>query len=125
MPQDCHRLECPYLICYSNGNPKKKGLVFVKPIATQLCVEYSQEITWTGKKTVEYRHNLELFEDKVTIRQKSYPLKNVFDMSFRQATKKIGFLYLHTSNGVVSLYVESKPTLLLDSFRKLKMTKPE
>lgn len=100
-------------------------MLILKPLATQPCVEMKQEIHWTGKCTVETSYTIELYEDEVIAKQKRYPLKNVFDVSFYGQNGAIGFLYLHTNTGVISFFVKTKPTQFMNTFFELKQDNPD
>ena len=90
------------------------------PIARQACVQIRQEIGWTEKRIVEEWYDVVLYQDRIQYKEKEVLLKHVFDLSYRGSENNLGFLYLHTTNGVHSLYVKTAPSQLIDSFRKLK-----
>ncbi|MFV8826841.1 hypothetical protein [Alkalihalobacterium sp. APHAB7] len=92
----------------------------MKPIFTQVCIEVEQKIEYTKKYTVEKNFDMELFTDKIRSRDKEILLEHVFDISYRQATEKIGFLYLHTNQGVLPHLVKTNPTPFIDTFKKVK-----
>ncbi len=92
----------------------------MNPIAKHSCVRIYQEIGWTEKRIVEEWFDLELYPDKIKYNEKELKLSNVFDLSYRGTENKLGFFYLHTSNGVHSLYVKSEPTQFIESFRTIK-----
>ncbi|WP_096201414.1 hypothetical protein [Bacillus sp. FJAT-45350] len=89
-------------------------------IATHPCVEIRQEIGWTEKRVVEDWYELELYQDKLSYKNKEFCLSKVFDLSYRRTSNSIGFLYLHTDHGVHSLYIKSEPVQFIESFRLLK-----
>ncbi|TWI56281.1 hypothetical protein [Halalkalibacter nanhaiisediminis] len=96
-------------------------------LATQRCVEIRQEIGWTEKRTVETSFEMKLFEDQLTIKNDTFPLTSIFDISYRKKPEKdaMGFLYLHTSQGVRTFYIKEEPISLLNAYQKLKLERPE
>ncbi|WP_078428970.1 hypothetical protein [Alkalihalobacterium alkalinitrilicum] len=90
------------------------------PISTQHCIFVEQKIEYTKKLTIEKNFNIELYSDKIRLMDKELLLEHVFDISYRRATNEIGFLYLHTNQGVIPNLVKTNPTPFIDTFRKVK-----
>ncbi|MBM7661497.1 hypothetical protein JOC85_002300 [Bacillus mesophilus] len=63
---------------------------------------------------------MELHEDKIVTSANTFPLKNVFDVSYREMSEEYGCLYLHTSQGVFPYYTESTPAEFIDHFRNMR-----
>ncbi len=96
-------------------------------LATQRCVEIRQEIGWTEKRIVETSFDLKLFEDQITTKDDTFPITSIFDISYRKKAEQgaMGFLYLHTSQGVKTYYIKEEPTSLVKAYQKLKLERPE
>ncbi|KMJ55785.1 hypothetical protein AB685_25420 [Bacillus sp. LL01] len=95
-----------------------------KALATQRCIEISQEIGWTEKRIVETSYDMMLFPDQLTVKDEHYPIQSIFDISYRKKPEKnaMGFLYLHTSRGVRTYYIKEEPTALIEAYRNLIKT---
>ncbi|WP_209122843.1 hypothetical protein [Alkalihalobacillus sp. BA299] len=89
-------------------------------ISTHNCIEVEQKIEFTKKYTIEKNFDIELYSDKIRLKEKEFLLENVFDISYRKVTKEIGFLYLHTNQGVIPSLVKTDPISFIDNFRKIK-----
>ncbi|MDQ0205421.1 hypothetical protein [Alkalicoccobacillus murimartini] len=91
------------------------------PLVTHRCIEVRQEIGWIEKRTVETSFDLHLYEDRIEVKDISYPIKSVLDISYRLEEKdnKIGYLYLHTTGGVRTYFIKKDPTKLIEEFKVL------
>ncbi|GAE30447.1 hypothetical protein [Halalkalibacter hemicellulosilyticus] len=96
-------------------------------LATQPCVEIKQQIKWTEKVIVETVYELKLYDECITVKQERFPLTSIFDISYRKKphSQDMGFLYLHTANGVRTFYIKEEPTSLLNAYKQLKLDRPE
>ncbi|MCM3762286.1 hypothetical protein M3212_16050 [Alkalihalobacillus oceani] len=96
-------------------------------LAIQRCIEVRQEIGWTEKRIVETSFDMKLFEDQITVKNDTFPLTSIFDISFRKKPDKgaFGFLYLHTSQGVRTFYIKEDPKQLVQAYQQLKAERPE
>ncbi|WP_088102610.1 hypothetical protein [Halalkalibacter urbisdiaboli] len=96
-------------------------------LATQTCIEVKQEIGWTEKRIVEESYKMTLFSDKLTVKNETYPIAAIFDISFRKRPDKnaMGFLYLHTSSGVRTFYIKEEPLKLIEAYKQLKLERPD
>nr|WP_100374566.1 hypothetical protein [Bacillus sp. FJAT-45037] len=92
-----------------------------KVLATQPCIEISQEIGWTEKRIVETQFDMVLTTEQLSVKNDHYPIDSIFDISYRKKPEKdaMGFLYLHTSRGVRTYYIKTEPTELIDAYRNL------
>lgn len=93
----------------------------MEPLAVHRCVEVKQEIGWIEKRTVETSFDLLLYEDRIEVKDASYPIKHVLDISYRldERDNKMGFLYLHTTGGIRTYYIKTEPTGLIKEFKVL------
>lgn len=93
----------------------------MEPLAVHRCVEVKQEIGWIEKRTVETSFDLLLYEDRIEVKDASYPIKHVLDISYRldERDNKMGFLYLHTTGGIRTYYIKKEPTDLIKEFKVL------
>lgn len=105
----------------------KGAEVFVQLLATQRCVEIKQEITPIEKKIVEYTYEMKLYDDQLVVKNEIYPITNIFDISYRKKQDKysIGYIYLHTSQGVRTFHIKEDPTTFIDAYLKLKESRPD
>jgi hypothetical protein len=93
----------------------------LEKIASHAYVETRQVIDWTEKKIIESWFEVCLYEDKISTAAKEYPLRNVFDISYRPIGDSYGFLYLHTNEGVKTLCVKSEPKNFLERYKEIKI----
>lgn len=96
-------------------------------LATQKCVEIKQVITPIEKKITEFTFEMKLYDHKLVVKDESYPVTDIFDISYR--TKKddfsIGYIYLHTSQGVRTYHVKEDPTEFVQAYLQLKASRPD
>ncbi|MDX6153389.1 hypothetical protein [Marinococcus sp. PL1-022] len=74
------------------------------------------------KKRVPVEVPLCLKEDHIAYghdQKISYPLKEVLDVSYRYEPGKIGFLYIHTIQGIRTFQINSDPGRFVDQFHQL------
>lgn len=93
----------------------------MEPLATHRCIEVKQEIGWIEKRTVETSFDLYLYKDRIDVKDSSFPIKHVLDISYRLDEKenKIGFLYLHTTGGIRTYFIKQDPSKLIEEFKVL------
>jgi len=87
-------------------------------IAEQPYVKVHREVSSIDQQNVEYERKLYLYEDKIVTKHREFPIKEVFDISYRLIGGSGGLLYLHTSKGVYSYTVKSSPQAFVHAFRK-------
>ncbi|WP_347551038.1 hypothetical protein ABFG93_04620 [Pseudalkalibacillus hwajinpoensis] len=88
-------------------------------IFSQPFVKVVRKIERNEQKTIEQEHALTLYEDRISVGQEYFAIKDVFDVSYRFTSALYGFLYLHTKSGVVSFIIKKDPTLFIEEYRKL------
>ncbi|GEK58808.1 hypothetical protein CHL76_04800 [Marinococcus halophilus] len=72
------------------------------------------------KKRIPVEVPLCLKEDHIAYGQEiSYPLKEVLDVSYRYEPGKIGFLYVHTIQGIRTFQINSDPGAFVEQFHRL------
>jgi hypothetical protein len=76
----------------------------MEPLAVHRCVEVKQEIGWIEKRTVETSFDLLLYEDRIEVKDSSYPIKHVLDISYRLDER---------------YYIKTEPTDLIKEFKVL------
>lgn len=102
-------------------NLSKRGAEDMDAIVTQRCIEVKQEIGMLEKRIVETSFELSLYEDRIQTKHDYYPIESVFDISYRFPSNKkdtLGFLYLHTSQGVSTYKIKTPPDELIKEFKK-------
>ncbi|ALA51267.1 hypothetical protein CAY60_011065 [Shouchella clausii] len=90
-------------------------------LATHRCIEVRQEIGLLKKQIVETSFDLALYPDRIETENASFPIGSVFDISYRlpSGESQLGFLYLHTSQGVVTYKIKQNPESFIKAFKKL------
>lgn len=91
------------------------SLVYKQPF-----VKVIREIEGIEQKYIEKEYNLYLYETKIITPVKTFHLKDVLDVSFRNTTEKYGTLYLHTNQGVFPYYVCSNPETFIKLLKSMK-----
>ena len=93
-------------------------------LAIQKCIEIKQEVTPIEKRIVEYSYEMELYDEEIVVKEVHYSVTNIFDISYRidenSQTKKIGYIYLHTSHGVRTFFIKDEPSQFINAYLKLK-----
>ena len=89
-------------------------------IAVQPYVIIERNITNQRQTCTALRHELILFETKITSHQREYSLQNVYDLSYKIISGEEGFLYLHTNQGVFSYIVRTDPSMFIKEFKYLR-----
>lgn len=92
-------------------------------IHSQSYVTVSRKIDNNQQLYIRTLAHLHLYDDRIVTENQSFPLSNVFDISFKSFSSNNGFLYLHTNQGVFAYSVESNPGLLIQIFKNIKATK--
>lgn len=100
---------------------------FMNLLASATCVEIQQEIYWLQKRTVETFFEINLFDDRLTVKDQMFPLTSIHDISYRKKpdTHSIGFLYLHTSYGLKAFYIKEEPVSFVQAYRELRTKRPD
>ncbi|AXF57762.1 hypothetical protein [Salicibibacter kimchii] len=86
----------------------------------QPITHIEQKIGAIEKHTEHYQTDMKLYRDRIDIDGDSYPIAEVFDISYRYKENEVGFLYLHTSHGVRSYYITESPESFISSFRSVE-----
>ncbi|WP_413382259.1 hypothetical protein [Alkalihalobacillus sp. 1P02AB] len=93
----------------------------MEPLAKQRCIQIKQEIGLIEKKIVETSFDLLINKDSIIAKNERFPIKSILDISYRlKEEKAIGYLYLHTTQGVRTFHIRSEPHLFIDVFKKLR-----
>lgn len=92
----------------------------MKLIASHPYIVVSRRIDWNEQHYVEQEHHLHLYEDQITSPAEKFLIDEIWDMSYKSSSTKVGFLYLHTNRGLYSFYVKSEPSQFINHYRKLK-----
>ena len=87
-------------------------------IAKHPYYKVTREVSSVEQKDVEEERYLSLYEEKISSQFRDFPIKDVFDISYRMISKGIGFLYLHTSKGVYSYKIKTPPDPFIEAFQK-------
>ncbi|SDC19960.1 hypothetical protein [Shouchella lonarensis] len=89
--------------------------------ATQQCIEVRQEINSLEKKVTQIPFTMSLYDDHIDVKGEKIALSIIFDVSYRlpSGEKTIGFLYLHTSRGVLTYQINTNPKAFIAAFKTL------
>jgi len=92
-------------------------------LAKHRYITFRREIDHFNFKQVNHEepHDVVLYEDKIETHEKAYPIRNIFDLSYKMLSAEYGFFYLHTSSGVVSLHIKEPPDEFIKEFRKVEI----
>lgn len=66
-------------------------------------------------------HTICLFRDRITTSQRTFPLKHVFDLSYRPFSGQTGLFYLHTNEGVFTFEIEDEPEHFISLFKQIQL----
>ncbi|ARF15006.1 MULTISPECIES: hypothetical protein [Sporosarcina] len=65
-------------------------------------------------------HTMCLFQDRITTSERSFPLKHVFDVSYRPFSGHTGLFYLHTNEGVFTFEIEEEPEQFISLYKQIQ-----
>lgn len=88
-------------------------------LASHPYYKVQREVRKLEQENVEYEREIELYEDRVETKYRSFPIETVMDMSYREMPGDEGILYLHTTRGVYSYMVKKVPEQFLKAYREL------
>jgi hypothetical protein len=91
----------------------------MRTIAAHPYFEVSRKIEDNIQSINETEHNLILSAEKIESSSKSFCIGNVYDMSYKTLNSSIGFLYLHTHQGIFSYYVKDNPSAFIEEYKKV------
>ncbi|SDI85553.1 3-isopropylmalate dehydratase [Natribacillus halophilus] len=91
-----------------------------QPIAVHPIAHMEQKIGAIEKHTEHYHTEMKLYRDRIDIDDDRYPIDKVFDISYRYKENEVGFLYLHTSQGVRSYFITADPEPFIAAFREVE-----
>ncbi|WP_246942528.1 hypothetical protein [Bacillus pinisoli] len=85
-------------------------------IYSQPYIKIERQIIRLEQKQIKRTEFMELYEDKIVTASKTFKLRDVYDVSYREMSDEYGFLYLHTNQGVFPYYVESIPDCFMQHY---------
>ncbi|ADU29669.1 hypothetical protein [Evansella cellulosilytica] len=71
------------------------------------------------QKVIEKQFNIVLYKNKVVTEEKEFLLNHVFDITFHERKGELGFLYLHTNQGVFSFQVKVDPSAFIETYKNI------
>ncbi|MGU3569899.1 hypothetical protein [Paenibacillus sp. D51F] len=86
-------------------------------LAKQRYVRMERVLNGSRMDTVVLELHLRLDQEAITAEGRSFPLKDVYDISYRIVGGQLGILYLHTSSGVYPFNVEDDPAAFILAFK--------
>lgn len=89
-----------------------------KIIAVQAYVRMERTVAADGQKTVIHHHMLSLYEERIVTHDREFPIREVYDTSYRRLGGGAGMLYLHTRTGVYPYHVHSDPGSFMAAFKE-------
>jgi len=87
-------------------------------LAKQRYIKMERVLNGSGMDTVVLELDLLLDGETIIAEGRSYPLKDVYDISYRIVGGQLGILYLHTSSGVYPFNVEEDPAAFILAFKR-------
>ncbi|WAA09583.1 hypothetical protein [Fervidibacillus albus] len=90
----------------------------MKLIAQIPYIKIVRKVEFEGQHVTEEERMLTLYCDKITTKYREFPLKDVYEITHRSFDSSIGFLYLHTSQGVYSYTIKQSPSSFIESYKK-------
>ncbi|AQQ51883.1 hypothetical protein [Planococcus lenghuensis] len=91
-----------------------------QPVASVTYIKVEREVGYEEMEITRHQHTLQLFEDALTTPDTSYPLADVWDVSWKSFSDHSGLLYIHTNQGVSAYKIEAAPQSFINAFRQLK-----
>ncbi|MDF0727388.1 hypothetical protein PY093_11890 [Cytobacillus sp. S13-E01] len=89
-------------------------------IATQKYTIVTRVIESNQQKYIEEEKYLYLYLDRIVSTSHHFLLSDVFDMSYKKISAVVGFLYLHTNQGVFSYTVKTNPKPFIYEYKSVK-----
>lgn len=88
-------------------------------VAVQPYYKINRVVDGIEQRTEEQGRKMFLYEDRIVTKYREFPIKQVFDLSYRPMGDGGGFLYLHTQQGVYSYTVKDDPGSFISAFKNL------
>jgi len=92
-----------------------------KYIARQPYFKVIRQLSSIEQKEIKDERNIYLYIDKIVTERREFPLKDVFDLSFRKIGTEGGILFIHTNHGVYSYTVTSSPLSFIHTCKSYLM----
>ncbi|WP_017755274.1 hypothetical protein [Calidifontibacillus oryziterrae] len=92
----------------------------MKIIHSQPYKTVNRRIEGDQQLFTQMNDQLDLYNDRISTKDKHFLLKDIFDISFKSFSSNEGLLYLHTNQGVYSFSVKENPSSFITSFKSLK-----
>ncbi|MFM9329094.1 potassium transporter TrkG [Paenibacillus mesotrionivorans] len=96
----------------------KEG-VALKYLAVLPYLETERHITEQGQETVVHTRHLYLHRTEIAAYSRTFPLKEVYDVSFRQLGEGEGIFYLHTKQGVYPYRMNCDPAFFISTYKQI------
>ncbi|MBD2871781.1 hypothetical protein [Paenibacillus arenilitoris] len=91
----------------------------MKWIAEQSYYKVERVVTANSQEAIVQERHMRLYEHKLETRFREFPIRELFDLSYRQMGGEGGLLYLHTKQGVFSYTVHDDPAAFIDACRAI------
>ncbi|OME63018.1 hypothetical protein BSK59_01360 [Paenibacillus odorifer] len=95
----------------------------MKWVAQLPYYKIQREIRDGEQRSVASNRLMYLYQDRIVTRHREFPLKDIFDMSYRSMGDMGGMFYLHTSKGVYAYLVECDPKRFIEAFKEQELNK--
>ncbi|NMM51115.1 hypothetical protein [Paenibacillus aquistagni] len=92
----------------------------MNPLIVQPYVKVERAMIDFEQKSIVHHCELIIYTDRIKTDRHEFPMKEVFDMSYKQVGGGEGFLYLHTVFGVYSYMLKDHPAEVLKVYRSLQ-----
>ncbi|WP_188207858.1 hypothetical protein [Alkalibacillus aidingensis] len=73
------------------------------------------------QKNIEEEFWIYLYDDRIVTDEHDLDIKMVFDISYKMLSAQYGFLYLHTTKGVITFQIKEDPNEMIAKFRTVEM----
>lgn len=90
-------------------------------VAVQPYYKIIRTIDGLDQRMEEQAREMILYEDRIVTKHRHFPIKQVFDLSYRPMGDGVGFLYLHTQQGVYSYTLKDDPESFITAFKNLNV----
>jgi hypothetical protein len=74
----------------------------------------------TQKVTIQHSKDICLYANSIQTENDYFHINNIFDISYKGVSKEIGFLYLHTNQGMFAYIIHTDPSAFIAAYKDIK-----
>lgn len=86
-------------------------------IAVQPYYKVERAVNRFSQNTHVHQREIILYATRIVSTYREFPIREVYDMSFKSMGEDQGILYLHTKQGVYPYSVEGDPADFIEAFK--------